>query len=491
MLDSQIKMSTSPYQQLYDLIVDENHQLRKLHDIIDYSFVHEELRHTYSENMGRKAVEPIVLFKYLMLKVIYELSDVDVVKRSKTDLAFKFFLDMAPEEEVIDPSLLTKFRKLRLKDEKLLNQLLARTIILAKEKDLLKNHTLIVDSTHTKSRYNKKSARTILLEQAKKVRRQLYEIDENLRDKLPTKPTNSGVLEDTIAYCEKLVEFVEKKDEFQYAQKLMEQKNLLKEFTQDHNEALKESYDEDARVGHKSYDESFFGYKTHIGMTPERIIAVAHVTSGEKNDGKQLKDLIRISEENGYEVDEIIGDAAYSEKENIEYAKENDIILISKLNRAITHSNKKSKIGFEFNKDANTYQCPGGHLSIKKVNKRPRQNAVDGKGDVETYFFDIEKCRECSLKKGCYKDGANTKSHSISLKSNTHLEYMAFQETDFFKERAKERYKIEAKNSELKHSHGFEVASGSGLFGMRLQSAVTMFTVNLKRILKLLDEKEA
>jgi hypothetical protein len=68
---------------------------------------------------------------------------------------------------------------------------------------------------------------------------------------------------------------------------------------------------------------------------------------------------------------------------------------------------------------------------------------------------------------------------------------MAFQETDFFKERAKERYKIEAKNSELKHSHGFEVASGSGLFGMRLQSAVTMFTVNLKRILKLLDEKEA
>jgi hypothetical protein len=66
MLDSQIKMSTSPYQQLYDLIVDENHQLRKLHDIIDYSFVHEELRHTYSENMGRKAVEPIVLFKYLV-----------------------------------------------------------------------------------------------------------------------------------------------------------------------------------------------------------------------------------------------------------------------------------------------------------------------------------------------------------------------------------------------------------------------------------------
>jgi hypothetical protein len=41
-------------------------------------------------------------------------------------------------------------------------------------------------------------------------------------------------------------------------------------------------------VGHKTADSSFFGYKTHIAMTEERIITAAVITTGEKSDGKQL-----------------------------------------------------------------------------------------------------------------------------------------------------------------------------------------------------------
>ena len=40
-------------------------------------------------------------------------------------MSFKYFLDMAPEDEVINPSSLTKFRKLRLKDMNLLDMLIA------------------------------------------------------------------------------------------------------------------------------------------------------------------------------------------------------------------------------------------------------------------------------------------------------------------------------------------------------------------------------
>lgn len=63
---------------------------------------------------------------------------------------------------------------------------------------------------------------------------------------------------------------------------------------------------------------------------------------------------------------------------------------------------------------------------------------------------------------------------------------MDFQESEYFKEKSKERYKIEAKNSELKHRHGYDVASSSGLLGMELQGAVTIFAVNMKRIITLL-----
>ena len=53
----------------------------------------------------------------------------------------------------------------------------------------------------------------------------------------------------------------------------------------------------------------------------------------------------------------------------------------------------------------------------------------------------------------------------------------------------KERYKIEAKNSELKNRHGYDVASSSGLICMEMQGATTIFAVNMKRIIKLLSKE--
>ncbi|HJV45843.1 MAG TPA: transposase, partial [Bacillota bacterium] len=70
---------------------------------------------------------------------------------------------------------------------------------------------------------------------------------------------------------------------------------------------------------------------------------------------------------------------------------------------------------------------------------------------------------------------------------NIHTEQEKFQESDYFREKSRERYKIEAKNSELKHGHGYDVAESSGLIGMELQGAMAIFAVNLKRILTLMS----
>jgi hypothetical protein len=91
------------------------------------------------------------------------------------------------------------------------------------------------------------------------------------------------------------------------------------------------------------------------------------------------------------------------------------------------------------------------------------------------------------LKEGCYKEGAKSKTYSVSIKSHEHLKQAAFHESETFKTKAKERYEIEAKNSELKHSHGYDVASSSGLVGMEIQGAMATFAVNIKRILKLME----
>src|SRR5690606_21716412 len=275
MIQKQQSMTFSPFMQIYDIVVPQDNMLRKINELVDFSFVYEELKENYCHDNGRNAVDPIRMFKYLLLKTIHDLSDVDIVERSKYDMSFKYFLDMAPEEPVIDPSSLTKFRKLRLKNVDLLDLLINKTVEIAIEKEIIKSKSIIVDATHTKARYNQKSPKEILME----------------------------------------------------------------------------------------------------------------------------------------------GVAA---------------------------------------------------------------------NQVDTYYFDIEKCKHCPFKEGCYKEGAKSKTYSVSIKSNVHTEQMEFQESDYFKEKSKERYKIEAKNSELKHRHGYDVAKSSGLIGMELQDAMAIFTVNIKRILKLL-----
>ena len=93
------------------------------------------------------------------------------------------------------------------------------------------------------------------------------------------------------------------------------------------------------------------------------------------------------------------------------------------------------------------FVCPAGHLAIRKA-WHGKKNC--GRNQAYAYYFDIEKCNICPLRDGCYKPGAKTKSYSVAIKSSLHQEQMVFQETEYYKEKTKHRYKIEAKNSELK-----------------------------------------
>lgn len=482
MIQNQQSMILSPFMDIYDLVVPKDNLLRKINELIDFSFVYNELIDKYCLDNGRNAISPIRMFKYLLLKSIFDLSDVDVVERSKYDMSFKCFLHMAPEEAVIEPSSLTKFRKLRLKDINFLDLLINKTVEIAIEKGIIKSKSIIVDATHTKARYNQKSPKEILLDRSKKLRKSVYKIDESLKNKFPLK-TTSEVLEDQMEYCKKLIDVIENEGNISEYPKVKENLNLLKETVADDIEHLQISEDGDAKIGHKSADSSFFGYKTHMAMSEERIITAATITTGEKNDGKQLETLIEKSVKAGMAVDTVIGDAAYSEKGNIEYTNKHEMNLVAKLNPSVTQGYRKQEDEFEFNKDAGMYVCKAGHMAIRKARQGKKGVAEN---QTDTYYFDIEKCKHCPFKEGCYKDGAKSKSYSVSIKSNEHTEQAKFQESDYFKEKSKERYKIEAKNSEIKNRHGYDVASSSGLIGMQLQGAMAIFTVNLKRILKLI-----
>jgi transposase len=258
MIQNQQSMIFSPFMDIYRIVVSKDNLLRKINESIDFSFVYNELVDKYCLDNGRTAISPIRMFKYLLLKSIFDLSDVDVVERSKYDMSFKYFLHMAPEEDVIEPSSLTKFRKLRLKDVNLLDLLINKTVEIAIEKGIIKSKSIIADATHTKARYNQKSPKEILMDRSRKLRKSVYKIDESMKSKFPSK-TTTDVLEDEIEYCKKLIDVIENDGSISEYPKVKENLNLLIETVADDIEHLKISEDEDAKIGHKSADSSFFG----------------------------------------------------------------------------------------------------------------------------------------------------------------------------------------------------------------------------------------
>lgn len=102
-------------------------------------------------------------------------------------------------------------------------------------------------------------------------------------------------------------------------------------------------------------------------MSEERIITAATITTGEQNQGKQLQTLIEKSKGAGMPVETVIGDTAYSEKDNLSYRAQDEIELISKLNPLITQGNRKKEDEFEFDKDAGRYVCKAGHLATRRA----------------------------------------------------------------------------------------------------------------------------
>lgn len=407
-----------------------------------------------------------------------------MVERSRYDMSFKYFLGMTPENtDIINPSSLCKFRKLRLKDKDLLNLLIGKTVSIAIEKGVIKSRTIIVDATHTTSRSNPYSPVEILRLRSGQLRKSLYESDESIRKNLPAKNTDDD-LEQELDYTKALVDAVTDNPQLAEVPKIKERLNMLKEVLADIEDHYVTSRDEDARIGHKSQDDSFFGYKTHIAMSDERIITTATVTSGEKGDGPQLPELVEQSRTNGMTVDTVIGDTAYSGKDNIILAndEENGFELVARLNPTISNGHRKEEDRFEYNKDAGMFVCPVGHMAIRKARQGKKRQP---KNRFFVFYFDTDKCRTCSRRNGCYKEGAKSKTYSVRIKSEEHRQQADFKKTEEFKTKAKGRYKIEAKNAELKNVLGYGRALSYGLDCMRMQGAMAIFVSNIKRILRL------
>jgi transposase len=91
-------------------IVSADHLLRKINQVVDFSFVHELVKDRYTPDFGRPAEDPEFMLRLCLLQYIYGDSDREVEENSRDKLAYKYFLGLAVDEEVPDDTTTSYFR---------------------------------------------------------------------------------------------------------------------------------------------------------------------------------------------------------------------------------------------------------------------------------------------------------------------------------------------------------------------------------------------
>lgn len=476
--NAQMTLDLSPYQGLYEAIIPQNHILRKLKDNIDFSFVNPMLRKQYCEHFGRPAKEPEMMFKLLFLKKLYDLSDERLISSAQTDMAYKYFLGLSPEDKIIDPSLLTKFRKTRITED-ILEDMLRETIQQAIQKGLVKSGTIIVDATHVEAAVRPKSVPQVLRELTKKLRKEIYKHEYDLSEKFPDKPSLEADISEEIAYTKELLSSIQDGVEQSENEEIKKIYQRIKELLDtDQIRKIRSKDDEDARFGHKTPMKKFFGYKTHLAMSDDRIITGIEVTDGAQPDGLQLPELIEKSKKNGVDIKEIIGDMAYVSDDNLGVCEKEGVILYARTNSAVAAAaNTELEEGFSYNKDAHMLQCPAGHLAMRVEHRKASNGNTYAK-----YCFSAQACKKCPLREQCKVGKSKTHTYNITQPNAFHKARLEFESSEEFKKKLDVRHRIEEKNGEMKTAHGFQRADSVGLVAMRLQAYFTAIVVNMKRI---------
>jgi transposase len=163
------QLTASFHAELYHL-VPEDHLLRRIHRIVDFSFIHELVENSYCKYYGRPANEPELLFRLLFLQILYNLSDERIVQEAQVNLAYKWFIGVNPEDPLPDGSQLSRFRNHRLgasQVEDVLKQVVSQCV----EKGLIKSKTIILDATHTQAGSQKQRPLDVLRDAAKRLLR--------------------------------------------------------------------------------------------------------------------------------------------------------------------------------------------------------------------------------------------------------------------------------------------------------------------------------
>ena len=159
-----------------DELVPQNHLLRKIDRVIDWSFIYDLVREKYSPDMGRPSIDPVVLIKIVIIQYLYGIRSMrQTIREIEVNVAYRWFLGLDLYEKVPHFSTFGKNYTRRFKGTDLFEQIFSRILQKCIDAGLVDPSEVFIDATHVKACASSKKL------QHKAVREEALFYEEQLR----------------------------------------------------------------------------------------------------------------------------------------------------------------------------------------------------------------------------------------------------------------------------------------------------------------------
>ena len=490
---------------LYDKIVPVDHLLRKINQVVDFSFVNDLVKDRYTPDFGRPAEGPEFMLRLCLLQYLYGDSDREVEENARDKLAYKYFLGLAVDEEPPDHSTLSVFRAQRLGEEKF-RQVFQNIVQQCIDKGLVKGQRQIIDSTHILADITINSLSGLVALCRQNVLRDIDKQNPNLSEKLGIKESQytkhdkfakkEEQLEKEVAKAKSLMDNITgelDRGNIEVTPELVKDLELLEKAAvndrdDEATDRLVSPVDPEARNGKKTH-QSWAGYKGHVIIEEDsEIITAVETTPANKDDGSQLPVLLQQQEkEFSLKPGEISGDKGYDSGTNLEYLDGKGIIGYISLSGKHHPSGLDlfKRDDFTFDPVSGTLTCPAGcsiQASGREMVFREKQQR---KGLI--FQFTHKQCCNCELRPLCFN--SDSKIHGRNVRVNYYdpwyQQMKARMESEEGKAVYRNRYKIEHKVADLARYCDMRRCRYRGLIKAKIHTLLAAIASNVKRMARL------
>jgi transposase len=382
MMNEQPRFEAKWYYNLsLERLVPDDHLLRLIANAIDFSFIRPLCRPFYSHT-GRPSVDPVVLFKMLLIGYLYGItSERRLARELSLNLAYRWFLGYDFDQPTPDHSVLSKARA-RFGPE-VFESFFRRSIDLCREAGLLEEGPVYVDSTLIQA----SAAVDLMVPRDERLQpplsieeyvQRLYEENDPREDDGPP-PTQDPTL-----------------------RRRRGQKALPRP-----NQTLQSKTDPDATLVNRPDFGRHLAYKAHVAVAGKRgqVITAAVATTGIEADEHLLAEVLwqhhRLS---GLKLGEVVADAKYGTSFNFLYLGRLGLPAFIPLTRfGVMRKDIWGREHFHWLPDEDAYLCPAGQKLHRHGESRGTQRVQ--------YRAPKGSCVACPFRPQCAPSGRERTIH--------------------------------------------------------------------------------